>query len=202
MDANPDEIAAALDQLGPRLRGVRERKGATLAQVSQASGISVSTLSRLEAGRRRPTLELLLRLAQAHEVPVDELIRAPVVADPRVRSTIVRRTGRTMLPLTRRPGGVQAFKMVIEPSAEVPDLRSHEGYEWMYVLNGRLRLLLGDLDLEMGAGEAAEFDTHTPHWFGTATKRPVELLVLFGPQGERVHLRAAPRSAKRPLSEA
>jgi transcriptional regulator with XRE-family HTH domain len=191
------EIEKALEQVGPRLRAVREERAATLAQVAEASGISVSTLSRLESGQRRPTLELLLRLASVHEVPVDELIHGPATPDPRVQSKPVRRAGRVMLPLTRRPGGVQAYKMIIEPRRTVPEQRSHEGYEWMYVLNGRLHLLLGELDLELGPGEAAEFDTHTPHWFGAAGERPVELLILFGPQGERMHVRAAPRSTVR-----
>ena len=66
----------------------------------------------------------------------------------------------------------------------------------MYVLNGSLRLLLGELDLVLGPGEAAVFDTHTPHWFGSADDRPVELLILFGPQGERMHVRARPRRAR------
>ena len=194
-------IDTTLSQVGPRLRAVREQRAATLAQVSEASGISVSTLSRLESGGRRPTLELLLRLARAHDIAVDELIHGPRTADPRIQDprvhgTAVRHHRRTMLPLTRRPGGVQAFKMIIEPDDAVPEQQSHEGYEWMYVLNGRCRLLLAELDLELGAGEAAEFDTHTPHWFGCASKRPVELLVLFGPQGERVHVRAAPRRAR------
>ncbi len=189
------DIDDALAQVGPRLRAVREQRNATLTQVSAASDISVSTLSRLESGQRRPTLELLLRLARAHEVPVDELIHGPTTRDPRLRPTPVHRHGRTMFPLTRRPGGVQAYKMIIEPQPETPDQRSHEGYEWMYVLNGRLRLQLADLDLELGAGEAAEFDTHTPHWFGCVNAKPVELLVLFGPQGERVHVRTAPRRA-------
>ncbi|MBE7187008.1 helix-turn-helix domain-containing protein [Jatrophihabitans endophyticus] len=187
------DVDDALEQVGPRLRAVREQRAATLAQVSEASGISVSTLSRLESGQRRPTLELLLRLARVHEVPVDALIHGSPTEDPRVRAEPVRRPGRVMMPLTRRPGGVQAYKMVIDPSREVPEQRSHEGYEWMYVLNGRLRLLLAELDLQLAPGEAAEFDTHTPHWFGSADRRPVEVLILFGPQGERMHVRAAPR---------
>jgi quercetin dioxygenase-like cupin family protein len=68
--------------------------------------------------------------------------------------------------------------------------QTHDGYEWMYVLNGRLRLLLGDQDLVLTEGEAAEFDTHVPHWFDSAGPAPVEVLVLFGRQGERAHLRA------------
>ncbi|SLA00804.1 XRE family transcriptional regulator [Mycobacteroides abscessus subsp. massiliense] len=69
-------------------------------------------------------------------------------------------------------------------------MKVHDGYEWMYVLAGNLRLLLGELDLILPAGEAAEFDTHIPHWFGNPTDKPVEVLHIFGPQGERMHVRA------------
>jgi quercetin dioxygenase-like cupin family protein len=134
-------------------------------------------------------------VAGAHQVPVDELISDPATSDPRVHPRPVQRHGRTMIPLTRRPGGLQAYKMIVAPGEQHTDQRTHEGYEWMYVLNGTLRLLLGELDLVMGPGEVAEFDTRTPHWFGSAGPHPVELLILFGPQGERLHVRARPRSA-------
>ena len=75
-----------------------------------------------------------------------------------------------------------------------PELRSHEGYEWLYVLSGELRLLLGGHDLTMSAGEVAEFDTKVPHWFGAAGNRPVEILSLLGKHGERAHVRAKPRA--------
>ena len=71
----------------------------------------------------------------------------------------------------------------------------------MYVLSGRVRLRLAELDFVLKAAEAAEaaeFDTRTPHWFGSAGPQPAELLVLFGPQGERMHIRARPRSTHRP----
>src|SRR5438067_1071827 len=139
-----DQVEQTIATVGPRLRAMRERRQSTLTQLSRASGISVSTLSRLESGGRKPTLELLLRLARAHEVPLDQLINDATTTDPRVRSEPMRRHGRTMIPLTRRPGGLQAYKMIIEPSEEIGDLQTHEGYEWMYVLNGRLHLLLGE----------------------------------------------------------
>ncbi len=182
-----------LGEVGPRLRRLRQERGVTLAALSEVTGISVSTLSRLESGGRRATLELLLPLAQAHQVPLDELVGAPEVGDPRVRAVPVRRGDRTVVPLTRQPGALQAFKLVIDPSGEPPEQRTHEGYEWFYVLSGRLRLLLADRDVELRAGEAAEFDTRLPHWFGPAGDEPVELLSLFGRQGERMHVRARPR---------
>jgi len=181
-----------LDAVGPRLRALRQQRDVTLAELSAATGISVSTLSRLESGGRRPTLEQLLPLARAHGVTLDELVDAPQTGDPRVHIRPVSRFGMTILPLTRRAGGIQAYKIVIPPRDRPvePDPKTHEGYEWLYVLNGRLRLVLGDQDLVLSPGEAAEFDTRLPHWFGAADTRPVEFLSLFGKQGERAHVRA------------
>jgi transcriptional regulator with XRE-family HTH domain len=182
---------AVLDAVGPRLRALRKQRGLTLADVSTATEISESTLSRLESGGRRPTLELLLPLARVYGVPLDDLVGAPRTGDPRVHLKPIHRYGMTFIPLTRRAGGVQAFKMLIpgrrEPAEPTP--QTHGGYEWVYVLNGRLRLLVGDRDIVLESGEAAEFDTALPHWLGTADGHPVETLVLFGPQGERAHVR-------------
>ncbi|MEU5111957.1 XRE family transcriptional regulator [Streptomyces longwoodensis] len=190
-----DAMEQVLAEVGPRLRRIRKERGATLAGLSEATGISVSTLSRLESGLRKPSLELLLPIARAHEVALDELVGAPSVRDPRVRAEPVVRHGRTHWPLTRQPGGLQAFK-VLEPQRELdPEPRSHEGYEWLYVLSGRLRLVLGEHDVVLSAGEAAEFDTRVPHWFGSTGEGPVEFLSLFGPQGERMHVRARPKGA-------
>jgi transcriptional regulator with XRE-family HTH domain len=189
-----DQIKETLAAVGPRLRAVREQRQTTLAQLSQTTGVSVSTLSRLESGGRKPTLEFLLRLARAYGMQVDELLTERPTSDPRVQHEPISRNGRTMVPLTRSPGGVQAYKIIVVPDQRQPEQQTHEGYEWMYVLNGHLRLLLGKLDIIMRPGEVAEFDTHTPHWFGSADHRPVEVLVLFGPQGERLHVRARPRT--------
>ncbi|GAA1563770.1 MULTISPECIES: helix-turn-helix domain-containing protein [Streptomyces] len=188
--ANDD--TAVLASVGPRLRALRKGRGITLTALADTTGISVSTLSRLESGARRPNLELLLPLARAYRVPLDELVGAPPVGDPRVRLKPVRRHGATIVPLTQSPGGLQAFKMVIPPTRRNPDPRTHEGYEWLYVLSGTLRLVLAERDLLLRPGEAAEFDTRLPHWFGSTGEAAVELLSLFGPQGERVHVRARP----------
>ena len=189
-----DDLDTALDAVGPRLRALRQQRETTLKDLSVETGISKSTLSRLESGSRRPTLELLLPLARIYGVTLDELVGAPPTGDPRVHLRPVTRGGMTMLPLTRRAGGVQAFKIIMHAGSRPgePDLQTHEGYEWIYVLNGRLRMVLGEHDLVLKPGEAAEFDTRTPHWFGPAEREAVEFLSLFGKQGERAHLRARP----------
>ncbi|SFQ67199.1 Helix-turn-helix [Amycolatopsis arida] len=185
-----DDVLAAV---GPRLKRIRQERQCTLTALSAATGISVSTLSRLESGQRRPSLELLLPIAHAHQVPLDELVGAPPVGDPRVRLRPVRRGDFTVVALTQRPGGPQAYKMVIPASRDTPEPCTHEGYEWLYVLDGKLRLVLAEHDIVLRAGEVAEFDTRLPHWFGSTGEAPVEILSLFGPQGERMHVRARPR---------
>ena len=194
-----DALDQTLDAVGPRLKQLRLRRDITLAELAQETGISVSTLSRLEAGLRRPTLEQLLPLARAHRVTLDELVDAPPTGNPRVHlRPIACADGSTILPLTRRPGGIQAYKFILPPGRDddEPALRTHEGYDWAYVLNGTLRLVLGELDLRLHPGEAAEFDTRTPHWFGATGAGPVEYLSLVGRQGERAHIRAAPRTPR------
>ncbi|MET9666655.1 XRE family transcriptional regulator [Streptomyces sp. NPDC006475] len=181
-----------LDAVGPRLRALRRDRGITLADLAATTGVSESTLSRLESGQRRATLELLLPLARTYDVPLDDLVGAPRTGDPRIHLKPIERFGMIFVPLSRRPGGVHAFKMIIpaRPVPLEPTLQTHEGFEWLYVLNGRLRLVVGERDLTLPPGEAAEFDTSMPHWLGSADGGVVELLILFGLQGVRAHVRA------------
>jgi transcriptional regulator with XRE-family HTH domain len=190
MGDTEDDVLAGV---GPRLRALRRARDTTLADLAAETGLTASTLSRLENGRLRPTLEQLLPLARAHGVPLDELVAAPPTGDPRIHMKPVRRSGYTVVPLTRRAGGVQAYKVIYPPAGRSPatELQTHEGYEWFYVLNGQVRLVLGEQEFRLGPGEAAEFDTRIPHRIGSVDSRPAELLTLFGPQGERAHLSPA-----------
>jgi transcriptional regulator with XRE-family HTH domain len=173
------------------LRELRTQQGLTLQQVSERASIDVSMLSRLESGKRRLALDHVAGLAAALGVSADELLGSSVPPDPRVRSKPTTRNGLTMWPLASRGplGALRAFKIRISPRRLKPPetLRVHDGHDWMYVLDGRMRLLLGDQDLTIEPGEAVEFSTHTPHWFG-AIKGPVELIAVFGPHGEHEHL--------------
>ncbi|MEV6491672.1 XRE family transcriptional regulator [Actinoplanes sp. NPDC051633] len=186
MGAEEDVLAG----VGPRLRALRRVRNATLAELAAEAGLTASTLSRLENGKLRPTLEQLLPLARVYGVPLDDLVAAPPTGDPRIHLRPVRRSGLTVVPLTRRAGGVQAYKVVYPPAGGAPTtkMQTHDGYEWFYVLDGRVRFVLGEREFLLGPGEAAEFDTRTPHWIGSAGDEPAELMTLFGAQGERAHL--------------
>jgi transcriptional regulator with XRE-family HTH domain len=190
---------ATLDAVGPRLKALRLQRNLTLSDLSEETGISPSTLSRLEAGLRHPTLEQLLPLARAYAVTLDELVDAPPTGNPRVNlRPVTAGDGSIIIPLTQRAEGIQAYKFVLRMggNAAKPALRMHEGYEWVYVLNGSLRLVIGEHDLVLEPGEAAEFDTRTPHCFGAAKSGPVEFISLIGKHGERAHVRAAPKAKR------
>ncbi|MFH8517010.1 helix-turn-helix domain-containing protein [Streptomyces gelaticus] len=194
MHPDPKSDDDVLDAVGPRLRALRRDRGITLADVAATTGVSESTLSRLENGQRRPTLDLLLPLSRIYDVPLDDLVGAPRTGDPRIHLKPISRYGMTFVPLSRRPGGVHAFKLIIpaRPTPLEPTPQNHEGVEWLYVLGGRLRLVMGERDLMLSPGEAAEFDTSLPHWLGSADGRAVELLILFGAQGLRAQVRPGP----------
>jgi quercetin dioxygenase-like cupin family protein len=147
-------------------------------------------LSRLESGKRRLALDHLPRLAAALSVSTDDLLRAPENDDPRVRGGSQTHNGITYWPLTKQAeGGLLAFKIRISARRRNPpeELPVHEGQEWMYVLSGQLRLILGERDFTVKPGEAVEFSTWTPHWFGVLDG-PVEAITIFGVHGERLHL--------------
>lgn len=186
--------------IGAHVRDIRTRRRLTLEDVSARTGISRSTLSRFENDQRRPTLEILLALAAAYRVALDDLVRAPETGDRRLRPRPRRVKGRAVVPLTVDPNGVQAWKIVIPSALSEPQLRSHDGREWLYVLSGRLRLVLGEQDVVLCPGEVADFRTTTPHWFGSTGAGDVEILSLYGRAGERRHLRAGVPAGARSLA--
>lgn len=185
------DVAGVLAGIGPRLRLARAAAGMSLAQVAAVTGLSVSVLSRVEAGVRRPTLDVLLPLAELFGMDIGALVGAPGTGDPRVHLPVLSRDGVTVLPLSRRAGGVRAYKLVLPGSWPHQSARpqTHQGWQWLHVLDGHLRVHLGDQAELLGPGEAAEFDTRTPHLVTNADATPTEIVFLRGPQGERPRLK-------------
>ncbi|MER6009433.1 helix-turn-helix domain-containing protein [Streptomyces bluensis] len=183
-------LEAVLQAVGPRLRNARKGRGLTLARVADRTGFSVSTLSRLESGTRRPSLDLLIPLSGIYRMPMDDLVGAPQVGDPRIHPRPIRRDGAIYLPLTRQTSGVHAFKMILPGrSPRLPiEQRAHDGVEWIYVLSGQARLKVGTEVTVLPAGGAAQFDTRMPHGIVSAGSEAVEVLGLFSRQGEHLHV--------------
>jgi len=184
-----DDVGTIIRGVGPTLRALRTRRRITLTDAAKALGVGISTMSRLESGERSPTLDLLIPLARLYDVALDEIVVAPPTGDPRIRPRPVKRHGMVYVPLTSSSSPIQAFKIILPGhTRNASTERSHDGYEWFYVLSGAVDLQLGDTHTTINTGEAAEFNTRTPHIIASATGEPVEILGLFSPQGERIHL--------------
>jgi transcriptional regulator with XRE-family HTH domain len=182
---------AELSQIGPRLRAARRKREWTLQELATRAGMSVSTLSRLESGKRQASLALLLPLTRQLGIRIDDLLPETAI-DPRVRRAIERRAGMVIAPLTLEHSPVQTYKVTYPASEAAPAQRIHDGYEWLYVLSGRLRLALNDHEHLIERGEAVEFDTRMPHSLSATEDGPAEVLSIFSASGERMHTHSAP----------
>jgi transcriptional regulator with XRE-family HTH domain len=188
------ELARDEERIRRQLRALREQRGLSLEAVARAAGMATSTLSRLETGKRRLAVDHLAPLARALGTSVDALLDPGQPTDPRVRRRARMVNGMRVLPLSRSDAnGPHAYHLTL-PVRGQPNPRSHDGHEWFYVLSGEVRLVLGEEDLVLRPGEAAEFSTWTPHWM-SGVGGPAEVLMLMGHHGERAHLRVSPNSA-------
>ncbi|ROR95897.1 XRE family transcriptional regulator [Salana multivorans] len=186
-----------LSQVGARLRAARHARGWTLEELAARAEMSTSTLSRLESGKRQASLELLLPLTRQLGIRIDDLVRLDA-PDPRVRRPAIRRDGLVVAPLAPEGSPVDTYKITYPPARELPELRVHDGYEWLYVLAGRLRLRLGEQDLVLTRGEAAEFDTRIPHAISAAGGRPAQVISIFNDGGARIHTRVVADGSAEP----
>jgi len=179
-------MSGTSEQVGARLRAARRSRGLTLEDLASSAGMSVSTLSRLESGKRQASLELLLPVTRRLGIRLDDLVPEEQ-ADPRIRRPVIRRDGLVIAPLAPEHSPILTYRITYPASGVPPELRVHDGYEWLYVLQGRLRLRLGEQDLTLGRGEAAEFDTRTPHAMSAAGGRPAQIISIFNEAGARMH---------------
>lgn len=182
--AEPDDIEQLVRT---RLRSLRTTLGLSLDDLAARTNLSPSTISRIETGKRSISLDVLLPLATGLQVGLDALLDISADQDVVIRPTPSRADGRTVWTLSRPGGSTVAVKMRLEPTPAPEQQRVHPGHDWLFVLTGRLRLSLGERDVIVNAGEAAEFATMTPHAF-SAVGRPVELVMIFDRDGQHAHV--------------
>lgn len=170
-----------------RLRSLRTTLGYSLDELAERTRLSPSTISRIETGKRTLGLDVLVPLANALQVSLDALFEVPGDEDVVIRPVAHSSGTRTTWPLSRPDGRTMAMKMRLEPSTGKPRQRVHPGHDWFVVLEGRVRLWLGDRTIDIDTGEAAEFATMTPHSF-SALDGPAELIMIFDRDGQRAHV--------------
>jgi quercetin dioxygenase-like cupin family protein/DNA-binding XRE family transcriptional regulator len=170
-----------------RLRSLRTTLGLSLDELAARTNLSASTLSRVETGKRTISLDILLPLARALQVDLDALLDVRGDDDVIIRPAPTGTSGRTTWMLSRPTGNTIAVKMRLEPTRRRAEQRVHPGHDWFFVLEGRVRLSLGEREITVEAGEAAEFATMTPHAV-SAIEGPAELIMIFDRDGQRAHV--------------
>jgi transcriptional regulator with XRE-family HTH domain len=170
-----------------RLRSLRTTLGLSLDELSARTNLSPSTISRVETGKRTISLDVLLPLAEGLHVELDELLDVRNDDDVVIHPTPNSSGKRTTWILNRPTGSTLAAKMRLEPTNSVPQQKVHPGHDWFFVLEGRVRLSLGEREITVETGEAAEFSTMTPHAFA-AIDGPAELIAIFDRDGQKVHV--------------
>lgn len=170
-----------------RLRSLRTTLGYSLDELAERTNLSPSTISRIETGKRTIGLDVLVPLATALQVSLDTLLDVHDDDDVVIRPSPTGTAGRTTWRLSRPDGRMTAVKMQLAPASRKPEQRVHPGHDWFFVLDGRVRLWLGDREIEVETGEAAEFSTMTPHAFD-ALDGPAELIMIFDRDGVQAHL--------------
>ncbi|MFF7922603.1 helix-turn-helix domain-containing protein [Streptomyces mirabilis] len=182
-DTPPESAAAeALPAVAPQLRALRRRASLTLEAAARAAGLSAAHLSRLETGQRQPSLPMLLALARIYGTTVSELLGETVAErDAIVRAADMEPTkagGWTYWQAGAPGRGMQALRVHVPYGSQGDIVRVHPGEEWLYVLQGRLRLRLGDAAQVLAPGDSAHFDSLTPHRIAAADQSGAELLFV------------------------
>jgi transcriptional regulator with XRE-family HTH domain len=170
-----------------RLRSLRNTQGLSLDELAARTHLSPSTISRIETGKRTISLDILLPLAAALQIDPGALLDVRSDEDVVIHPTPSRLGERTTWRLSRPTGRTLAIKVRLEPSDEAPEQQVHPGHDWLFVLEGRVRLLLGEREITVDTGEAAEFATMTPHAIA-AFDATVELIMIFDRDGQRAHI--------------
>lgn len=173
-----------------RLRSLRTTLGLSLDDLAARTNLSASTISRIENGKRTISLDVLLAFARAFQVDLDALLDVEGDEDVVIRPAPTGGGSRTTWMLSRATGSTVAVKVRLEPTRRRPEQRVHPGHDWFFVLEGRVLLALGERDIVVEAGEAAEFATMTPHAF-SAVDGPAEVIMIFDREGHQAHTHRA-----------
>nr|WP_233221121.1 XRE family transcriptional regulator [Streptomyces carminius] len=169
-------------RIAARLRELRRRGGLTLETAARRADLSPAHLSRLETGRRQPSLPSLLALARIYGTTVSDLLGETVAErDPVVRAgraETVTADGWIYRPAGGSGRAMQALRVHVPHRPRHDPVRVHPGEEWIHVLGGRLRLVLEENEHLLWPGDSAHFDSLTPHRIAAATADGADLLFV------------------------
>jgi quercetin dioxygenase-like cupin family protein len=181
---------AGVGTVGAMLRSIRQGRGLSLSEVSEATQVSASFLSLVETGRSDITIGRLSRLVEFYRISITDLLPDPVAAEPDVVRAAERRlihspaegidvfllgvdTRRSMMPML----------VVFQPGASLAEYGRHPGEEFVHVLSGQMRLTLKDSEPHLlGPGDSAYYSSDRAHLFANARDdEPLHIICVDSP---------------------
>lgn len=175
--------------LANTVKALRQKNGLTLKQLSQRSGISTATLSKIEHGQLSPTYEKIAALAKGLAVEVGELFRTDAIAPmlgrrsiTRKSSGVVHHTKQYLYELLNADLENKRFTPMVatlkaRERTEFSKLHSHDGEEFFYVLSGKVILITEFYTpLELNPGDSCYFDSTMGHACLSAGEEDAQIL--------------------------
>jgi transcriptional regulator with XRE-family HTH domain len=180
------------ESLGSRIHSAREMRGLTLQDLSSRTGINLETLEKVEANKMIPPLGELIKLGKALEMkmgyfisPGVEKAMTVVHADKR---PVVSRHGKKKseqygyfyesLAPEKADRFMEPFLITMVPS-DVKELSTHDGQEFIFVLEGKMRAQVGDQVEILGPGDAVYYDSSSPHLVKCHGETPTKILAVL-----------------------
>jgi transcriptional regulator with XRE-family HTH domain len=182
----------AKEALGERIRAAREMRGLTLEDISSRTGIDVATLKSIESSKMAPPLGQLIRLGKALDMKMGYFI-SPGVDKP---MTVVRKDqGKAVARYGKKKGEqygysyeslapekanrmMEPFIVTLMPT-EAEEFSSHDGQEFIFVLEGEMKVQVGDKVEFLKPGDAVYYDSTQPHLVKSATKTRARILAVL-----------------------
>ena len=196
-DGAGEDVAEVLDddqRVAAWIRAYRVRRGLTLAQLSELSGVSVGHLSRLENGTRTPTVRLLLQLARALGVSIGELVgesseqSSVYISRSEDRGTLEAGDGASLQSLADPAlRSLQAVELTLHPG-RVGEPATHAGEEWIYVLSGAIELDLNGSVCALGPDDAVHFRADVPHSLRNPHDDGAKVLIVNSLESPSIHV--------------
>jgi len=174
------------DVIGANIRALREKARLSLTLVAKRAGLSKSTVSKIETGRISPPISTLMRIAEALDTSLAEFFVEPDVDPPFVltrkgEAPIITRNGSHLgysyeaLVSEVRHKKVIPFLLTIKPGDPTKAFQ-HGGHEFLYMLSGRIEVVIGEYKVKLGPGDALYYDGAFKHAMRLLGKRPARFL--------------------------
>lgn len=178
----------SVNNIGKRIREGRKLKGLTLKELSEEVGVTPSFLSQLENGKVAPSLSTLRRILgvlgeKMVTILQDEADNKKFIVKAKERRKLIISNKLWYEILSTKNSSIAMFLMYLEPECgSGVDFYSHEGVETGLILQGKVKIYVGDKEFILDEGDSITYNSTTPHrWENIGEKRAIGIWSITPP---------------------